>query len=809
MRAPVLHLVILAGILVTGCSKTAQEPQAPLKATPVTPLLDWASVTKRNVPAKAESTASAALEDPAPAKKTSSLARAASSVAATGRHALFARLPKDALLVLDLPDLKGLHSALELSGLGHMLSLPQVDEPLTQMREAWTRGLTQMRQESPELVAALDLLPELGGRMAVAITGLTAESLRASAVDLPIAVCIVYDAGAQADRVAQVMAPLLAATARDRRWLLEEKPFPAWGCEMGDARFLLDFERRGDVFEIRMGGRSAVTRELASARTRIESSSFLASRVATEASNVEALGATELAEIHLQLTSLWDAIRAGGNRADTRVLARTGLPQFYGASVAVGRTQKGLAEALTLHSPSGIDLVTHLLTGQPMDRTLARCVPAGLANAGLYSFDGTRVIADLCLILPSEAQSGLVRGLSEFKREFGVDLEKDLLANFGPTIAVGTSGLSFLDSDALEFPSFFFACQLVDAARAKRSLTSLLIASGCSPDLETDTLEGVEVTSLAIPMDETGPELELHWCIKDSVLLLATSNSLLRESIRGLGRKGTPNAGLARALASANPDCFSAGFSQGEQGTPDAITVGRRTSAGLELTSADGMAMQSTVFSLFTLGVASSVAIPKLMAERIDANERAVASSLVVINDAQLMARLGNYLDRDGDGRGEQLFLDELSGESPLRGSTLPISDPWVENKFEWVEPGIGKRNGFYFRVDLPSVDGHGACSVADLEAHPLAPEGEEPSCVVSAWPIDLSTGNAVFVFDSEGGLYSSDNRGERQQYVGDRSPPMGAHWTASGEPGEATRYVGRDGGIWLRLRSVGDPPGR
>ncbi|MEO6710753.1 MAG: hypothetical protein ABI054_13530, partial [Planctomycetota bacterium] len=644
---------------------------------------------------------------------------------------------------------------------------------------------------------------------AVAISGLTAESLRASAVDLPVAVCIIYDAGAQADRVAQVMAPLLAATARDRRWLLEEKPFPAWGCEMGDARFMLDFERRGDVFEMRLGGRSAVNRELVSARTRSESTSFLASRVASEASNVEALGATELAEVHLQLTSLWDSIRASGNRADNRVLARTGLPQFYGASVAVGRTQKGLAEALTLHSPSGIDLVTHLLTGQPMDRTLARCVPAGLANSGVYSFDGTRVIADLCLILPSEAQSGLVRGLSEFRREFGVDLEKDLLANFGPTIAMATSGFSFLDPDLSEFPEFFFACQLVDAGRAERSLKALLSASGQSPNLETETLEGVEVTSIAIPMAETGPALELHWCIKDSVLLLATSTTLLRESIRGLGRKDTPNAGLARALTSAAADSFSAAFTQGEQGKPDAITIGRRSSAGLELTSADGMAMQSTVFTMCTLGVASSVAIPKLMSLRIDANEKAAASCLAVINDAQLMSRQGNHLDQDGDGRGEQLFLDELSGESPLRGSTLPIADPWIENKFEWVRPGIGKRSGYFFRVDLPSVDGHGASSIADLEDHPLAAESEEPKCVICAWPIDLSTGNAVLVFDSEGGLYRSDNRGERQHYVGDRSPAMGAHWTDSGEPGDATRYVGRDGGIWLRLRSVGDPPGR
>jgi hypothetical protein len=76
-----------------------------------------------------------------------------------------------------------------------------------------------------------------------------------------------------------------------------------------------------------------------------------------------------------------------------------------------------------------------------MDRALARCVPARFDNATIFAFDGTRVIPDLCLLMPAPIQSELVRGLSSLRTETGVDLERDVLGNFGPSVLFATSSL--------------------------------------------------------------------------------------------------------------------------------------------------------------------------------------------------------------------------------------------------------------------------------------------------------------------------------------------------------------------------------
>lgn len=814
MRAPVLSVVMLSLVLAGGCAEKPQEAASRAQVSPIAPLLDWSSVAGRNPPgrasdddakpAKAKGAAAAVPvaigeKEPAPAPSR------AGAVNSSVRHALFTRLPKDALLVIDLPDVASLRSGFQASELGRLMQQPQIRTKLVEMQAQWDKGLDQARKEVPELAPALELLPKLGGRLVIAVSGLTAESLAASPADMPWCICVVYDAGEQADRVAEVCAPLFSSLAKQHKWPLLEKQEPAWGCEIGDTRFMLDFERIGNQFELHLGGRNSVMRELIALRKRTELGSFYAARVAKDASNVEALGASELAEVHLQLTSLWEALCAGGNRDDIRALSRTGLMQLHGASIAVGRTKSGLAEALTLHSPAGIDLITHLLTGQPMDTTLARCVPAGLPNAGLYGFDGTRVVADLCLMMPREAQSGLVRALAEFRRNLGVDFERDLLSNIGPTIALATSGFSLFDQGLPRIPDVFLALQLADATRAQSALTALVLASGKSDAVQGEFVDGLRVNSITIPLEGIASELKLNWCISDSVFFASTRMELLQEALRGLHNHDISNAGLRAAIEKAGNESFAASFTRGDANTPDAITIGRRTNAGLELTSSDGVAMQSTVASMFCLGIASSVAIPSLLKLRHDANEQAASSRLVVINDAETMARAGNLIDADRDGRGESLFLQELCGANALRSGAKALSEPWLANDFEWVSAEVGLKSGFCFRVDLPSTDGGGVSSVAALAKHPLALDSAEERCVAYAWPVDLEHGSAVFVFDSEGGLYRSDNRGEGQHYAGDRAPATGAHWTDAGKPGEATRYVGRDGGIWLRLRPLAD----
>ncbi|HUR26696.1 MAG TPA: hypothetical protein VM509_00800, partial [Planctomycetota bacterium] len=319
MRGLAGSLSLLTLGLFGACDGEAAAPPPPVKITHVAPILDWASVERRTASPKTPAdSAPAALPAVKPGVAS---ARPESGASAVTRHALFKRLPKDALFVVDAPEVAALSDAFMASQLARLFDQPSVESQLALGRAELCRLLDQAKQEVPELAPLLALIPTLKGRLALAISGLTAETLAAPGADLPWIATFVYDPGADADRFASVAAPLLSDLAKRGKCTLVEKAEPAWGCEISSPKFTLDFERAGDVFELRVGGRAAMIRELAAAKKRVDATSFFSTRVATEASSVEAQGARPIVEVHLQLTSLWDALRQNGNRADNRVLA--------------------------------------------------------------------------------------------------------------------------------------------------------------------------------------------------------------------------------------------------------------------------------------------------------------------------------------------------------------------------------------------------------------------------------------------------------------------------------------------------------
>ncbi len=796
MRASVWLLLGVPFVALGACSPAGIDAPHPAHVAPIAPLRDWSSLALRRsddgVRPKPGALGTSAGE---------TKARKKSDPVAPRARSLYTRLSKDALLVVHIDDVSQLPDLFEASELGRLYRKSEPRDAAQQVRSLIEAGSADLRSRVAEFDALMEILPSLEGEAAISISGVTAEALRASPSARPWVVTVAYAAGDKADLIAKAAAPLLARFAAAREWTLVEKTEPAWGCEISDGTFVLDLEREGDVFEFRFGGRAAVGRELAAARKRAEGNSFYNSRLALDAASVEALGAQPLLEAHLQLTSLWEALHADGNRSDQRVLARTGMTQFFGASLELGRTAHGLAEALTLHSPAGIDLITHALTSQPLDLELARVLPAQLSNAGLYSFDGGRLIADLCLMIPSEAQGALMREISAFRLKAGIDIEKDLLGLFGPTIAVASnSWLEGLDSTG-NFPAFLIACDLRDPDRAKRTLDALLLTCAESVREREQMLEGVRVRSLDFPLDGIGAQLDLHWCVVGGRLLASTRLDLISEALHGLRDQVVAHPGLRAALTRVDSNCFAVGFTGGESGTPDSTLFGRRTSAGLEWTAGDGNALRSTMLALLSAGLFSSLAGPSLLERRMDDNERAAKANLIVVADAQAMACKNAVLDEDGDGRGEFLFLPELCAAENLRGSDGPLSDPWLDNGFEWVAPGIGSEDGYRYRIDLGAVSGGSVCSVAGLASAKVAIDAAEKDFVVYAWPTDAGSGSQVFAFDSKTGLYCSNNRAADQHYLGERAPTAGAHWTEPRPASDARRHLGRDGGIWLRLR--------
>jgi hypothetical protein len=193
--------------------------------------------------------------------------------------------------VIDIADVHELPDLFQDSELGRLYRLPEVVKKMEERGFSMDNARAELLLKAPELAPAMLLAPTLHGPLALAVSGLNAETLGASPTDLPWVVTAVYDAGEQADRLAAVLAPLCASLAQRAQWNLVEKPEPAWGCEAGNERLLLDLDRRGDVFLLRFGGRAAVVRELALARKRSQSNSFASTRVASGAASVESLGA--------------------------------------------------------------------------------------------------------------------------------------------------------------------------------------------------------------------------------------------------------------------------------------------------------------------------------------------------------------------------------------------------------------------------------------------------------------------------------------------------------------------------------------
>jgi hypothetical protein len=96
-------------------------------------------------------------------------------------------------------------------------------------------------------------------------------------------------------------------------------------------------------------------------------------------------------------------------------------------------------------SPGQRDLFSRALTAKPLDRSMARWIPERCDNAGLYALD-PRIAPDRRARAP--ARGGAARHGARHRRPArfrGVDLDNDLFANLGATLAGFARRLHRLD----------------------------------------------------------------------------------------------------------------------------------------------------------------------------------------------------------------------------------------------------------------------------------------------------------------------------------------------------------------------------
>ncbi|MBI4617679.1 MAG: hypothetical protein HY720_28970 [Planctomycetes bacterium] len=190
-------------------------------------------------------------------------------------------------------------------------------------------------------------------------------------------------------------------------------------------------------------------------------------------------------------------------------------------------------------------------------------------------------------------------------------------------------------------------------------------------------------------------------------------------------------------------------------------------------------------------------------------NEQAACETLRGIARAQEQFAESVFVDADKDGLGEYGWLQELSGEVPVRGG--PPVDPALVARHlgmsSHADGGIAESEGYLFAIWLPGPE------QAEREASPLAPDDpatadvRESRWACYAWPVEHGkTGSRAFFIDKSGILTATDNAATRYSGL-ERPPAPGAAYEPAGvsaenldarlpEPGAPAS----DGNIWSRV---------
>jgi type II secretory pathway pseudopilin PulG len=200
------------------------------------------------------------------------------------------------------------------------------------------------------------------------------------------------------------------------------------------------------------------------------------------------------------------------------------------------------------------------------------------------------------------------------------------------------------------------------------------------------------------------------------------------------------------------------------------------------------------------LVVAAAVAVPRLLAVRMSANEEAAMATLHNLFEAQVNMRQLAKIDADGSGRGEYAGLVELSGAGKGR-MECPLTPPLLRDTLARVD-GVGEacRIGYRYCVYLPAADGSGVPEPAAGFTRQLVDASlAETAWCAYAWPMDYPmSGERTFFINQKGVVLMTESR----FYSGLAKGPAATAAFRSGEglTGEtAIGGVGADGHVWRR----------
>lgn len=207
------------------------------------------------------------------------------------------------------------------------------------------------------------------------------------------------------------------------------------------------------------------------------------------------------------------------------------------------------------------------------------------------------------------------------------------------------------------------------------------------------------------------------------------------------------------------------------------------------------------------VAILAAIAIPSMLAARLNSNETAAIATLRTIIAAQAQFQSTAKADENNNGVGEHGTFAEMAGAVAVRGTGELLRPTVLSTAFGNVSGGTVAKSGYNFAVYLPgnlgvgveeeATGGAGVTVDADL--------AESVWCVY-AWPnVYGQTGNRTFFVNQGGDVTATD----LATYTGPNGPNSNAAFdyenganlgdTITGNV--AVGVTGRDGNFW---RSVG-----
>lgn len=219
--------------------------------------------------------------------------------------------------------------------------------------------------------------------------------------------------------------------------------------------------------------------------------------------------------------------------------------------------------------------------------------------------------------------------------------------------------------------------------------------------------------------------------------------------------------------------------------------------------------VRAVALVLVPLGLIGLVFVPSFGGSNrrmaLTANRNAAVATLLTLVPKQREFHAFAFVDQDGDGIGEYATFGELAGTEILRGSDHAAEPPFLPRAFgDLLAGGVVERQGYYFRIDLPTTDGAGLVVPCEHGTDPT-PDLAESLWHAYAWPVEAGvTADTTFHVDVEGKILAAVD--ERGRYSGLEDAPRYDAAIVATRPGDFTAPSaagtrGNDGLVWEAVK--------